>query len=231
MRKGGLICRRIVKAATASGGATSAPSAIAAPHGTSGISQIDSERNVLTYRGYNIQDLCDHAGFEEVAYLILHGELPDRDALARFEQSLAAERAVPDYVYQTIRLLPPNSDPMDWLKVAVAALAVSDPHAAENGHDANLAKAIRLTAKLPAIIANGWRLLHGQQPSPPAQVFSFLSSKPARRQASKTSSGFDTSKGQPPTPSRSRRFAASNALPTSSSRSEVADSSGIAGSL
>lgn len=137
--------------------------------GASGISQIDAERNVLAYRGYNIQDLCDRAAFEEVAYLILHGELPDRAELAEFAGLLAAEQAVPDYVYQTIRLLPPESDPMDWLKVAVAALALSDPQAEENGHDANLAKAIRLMAKLPALVANGWRILQGQEISPPAE--------------------------------------------------------------
>jgi 2-methylcitrate synthase/citrate synthase II len=137
--------------------------------GTSAISHIDPEQNALTYRGYNIEDLCEHARFEEVAYLLLYGELPDRAALSQLTATLAAEQAVPDTVYQALRLLPPDSDPMDWLKVAVAALALYDPQADENGHDANIAKAIRLTAKLPSILANGWRILQGQSVMPPVR--------------------------------------------------------------
>src|SRR5690348_9602158 len=130
--------------------------------GVTGLSQIDTERNVLTYRGYNVAELCDHATFEEVAYLLLYGELPNRPQLVEFADWLVSEREAPAYVYDVLRLLPPESEPMDWLKVAVAALALSDPQAGDNSHDANIAKAVRLTAKLPALVANGWRILHGQ---------------------------------------------------------------------
>src|SRR5215475_2541145 len=85
--------------------------------GISGLSQIDTENNVLTYRGYNVQDLCDHCTFEEVAYLLLNGELPDRAQLVTFTNTLIAERSIPHAVYENLRRLPLESEPMDWLKV------------------------------------------------------------------------------------------------------------------
>jgi len=145
--------------------------------GISGLSKIDTEQNILTYRGYNVQELCDHAPFEEVAYLLLYGELPNRSQFTDFQNRLVAERDVPTVVYDVLRLLPRTPDPspargegslepMDWLKVAVATLALHDPQAGDNSHDANLAKALRLTAKMPALVANGWRVLQGQPPTP-----------------------------------------------------------------
>jgi 2-methylcitrate synthase/citrate synthase II len=154
--------------------------------GMSGLSQIDFENNILTYRGYNVQDLCDHASFEEVAYLLYNGELPAPSQLAQFQASLDNERAVPDAVYNVLRQLPADSEPMDWLKIAVATVVLFDPQASENGHEANVAKALRLTAKMPALVANGWRVIHGQSPTSPkpglstsAQFFYLLNGKEA----------------------------------------------------
>ena len=75
--------------------------------GVSGLSHIDTERNVLTYRGYDVQELCDHASFEEVAYLLFYGELPNAPQLAEFSDWLKDERAVPQYIFDVLRLLPP----------------------------------------------------------------------------------------------------------------------------
>ncbi len=88
--------------------------------GVSGVSHIDAEQNVLTYRGYSVQELCDHATFEEVAYLLLYGELPVREQLTEFADWLASERDVPPVVYDILSRLPADSDPMDWLKIGVA---------------------------------------------------------------------------------------------------------------
>lgn len=161
--------------------------------GITGLSQIDTERNVLTYRGYNVADLCDHATFEEVAYLLLYGELPNRPQLVEFADWLVCDREAPAYIHDVLRLLPPESEPMDWLKVAVAALALSDPQAGDNSHDANIAKAVRLTAKLPALVANGWRILHGQPPATPdaslshaAHFLHLLTDEPPSEQAVRT---------------------------------------------
>lgn len=134
--------------------------------GISKISHIDLENNVLTYRGYNVQDLCDHSTFEEVAYLLLYGEMPDAPQLAEFADWLKREREVSEVVYDVLRRLPADSEPMDWMKIAVATAALYDPQAHDNSHDANIAKAVRLTAKMPAIVANGWRVIHGLDPTP-----------------------------------------------------------------
>jgi citrate synthase len=140
--------------------------------GISRISHIDLDRNVLTYRGYDVQELCDHSSFEETAYLLLYGELPNETQLAEFSALLEAEQELPAYVYDVLRRIPLDSDPMDWLKVGVAALALSDPQAHDNSHTANLAKAVRLTAKLPALVANGWRIMQGKEASAPVSGLS-----------------------------------------------------------
>src|SRR5688500_5535547 len=133
--------------------------------GISAISNIDTERNTLAYRGYNVEDLVDHASFEEVAYLLLYGELPNAPQVAEFSYWLESEREPPPEVYDILRRIPRDSAPMDWLKIAVAALGMLDSRSdSENAHAANLSRAVRLTAKLPALVANGWRITQRQEP-------------------------------------------------------------------
>jgi citrate synthase len=134
--------------------------------GVSAISRIDPERNVLTYRGYNIQDLVDNGGFEESAYLVLHGELPSAAQLADFAGWLQSEREVPPVVYEILGRIPPESSPMDWIKIGISTLGLIDRSTkSENERVANLGRAVRLTAKLPALIANGWRITQGLEPA------------------------------------------------------------------
>src|SRR5438046_8938140 len=90
--------------------------------GVSSLSQIDTENNVLTYRGYNVQDLVDHASFEEVAFLILNGELPNGKELADFDRRLRSEREVPQQVYDVLKLVTWEYEPLDWLEVGVVAV-------------------------------------------------------------------------------------------------------------
>ncbi len=140
--------------------------------GISCISEIDTEKNVLSYRGYNVQDLCDHSSFEETSYLLLFGELPTSQQLTDFSEKLKSERDVPKAVLDVISKIPSTAEPMDWLKIAVTTLGILDPLADANSHDANLEKAIRLTAKLPAVLAHGYRILQSQ---PPVKADSSLS--------------------------------------------------------
>ena len=134
--------------------------------GVSAISDIDTERNTLAYRGYNVQDLVDHASFEEVAYLLLYGDLPNAPQLAEFNQWLVSEREPRPEVYEILRRIPADSAPMDWLKIAVAAVGLFDSaRGGESPHTLNLSRAVRLTAKLPALVANGWRVTHGEEPT------------------------------------------------------------------
>src|SRR5205823_8397630 len=117
-------------------------------------------------RGYNVQDLVDHATFEEVAFLLLYDELPNAPQLAEFADWLESEREVPATVYDILKKLPPESTPMDWLKIGVAALGLLDETPeSDSTHTGNLSRAVRLTAKLPALVANGWRVIHGEQPN------------------------------------------------------------------
>jgi citrate synthase len=132
--------------------------------GISKISDIDVEKSRLIYRGYDVHELAKQGSFEEAAYLLIYGKLPTEGELGDFRADLAAERAVPDYVYDAFAAVPKNAHPMDQLKVGVAVMAAGDPDyaASPTDHEANVRKAIRLTAKMGALVANGWHIAHGE---------------------------------------------------------------------
>jgi len=132
--------------------------------GISKISDIDVEKSRLIYRGYDVHELAKQGSFEETAYLLLKGTLPTQTELSDFRAELNAERAVPDFVYEAMAHVPKNAHPMDLLKVGVAVVAADDPdyNAAATDHEANVRKAIRLTAMMPALVANGWRISQGK---------------------------------------------------------------------
>jgi len=129
---------------------------------------LDGAGGRLAYCGYDIADLARHATFEEVAYLLWHGELPTRDALARFEAAMVAARPVPAALVDAFRLLPTTADPMRALQAAVAILGMTDPDAADNSRAANLRKALRLTSQLATAIAAHHRVRSGREPVAPA---------------------------------------------------------------
>jgi citrate synthase len=135
--------------------------------GISKISDIIAEQNRLIYRGYDIRDLAAHCEFKEVAYLILLGKLPNRQELAQFKAQLEPHRELPAEVYRVLHALPAGANLMAALQVGVATLGMLDPQADVNTHEANLQKAIRLTASMPTLVANGYRILQGQAPVPP----------------------------------------------------------------
>ena len=140
--------------------------------GKTALSMVDGQRGRLTYRGYGIGDLARHATFEEVAHLLWHGRLPTRAELARLDQALAAERAVPAAVLDLLRTIAPTSPPMDALRTAVSALSPFDPDVADGSHDANLRKALRLTAKVATLVAAYHRFREGQEPVAPRKDLS-----------------------------------------------------------
>lgn len=135
--------------------------------GESSISRIDVDRNRLIIRGYDLVDLTTHASFEEVAFLLLNGELPDRDQLQAFEDSLRRERSLPEPLLEFLRKAPDSVHPMSLLRTAVSALSFWDPDADDNSPDANVAKATRLLAKAPSILTAGYRLSQGWEPVAP----------------------------------------------------------------
>lgn len=127
---------------------------------------IDGEAGRLYYRGYDIHDLAERSTFEEVAYLLWYGALPAADELRWFERELASVGPLPQEVIEVIERTR-NAHPMDVLRTAVSALAAFDPDAGDMSREANLRKAVRLTAYTPAIVAAHDRIRNGERPLPP----------------------------------------------------------------
>lgn len=120
---------------------------------TTAVSKVNPDTNSLLYRGYPVQQLAERCTFEEVAYLLWHGDLPDPAQLATFEQLERSRRRLPEVAREAIDLLPLDAHPMDVVRTAVSALGAADPAAADASPEANLDKAITLFAQLPAIVA------------------------------------------------------------------------------
>ena len=130
------------------------------------ISFIDGEKGVLIYRGYRIEDLAEHATFMEVAFLLLNGALPGKNELKTFEKQVMEARQLPGYVFDTFKQWPAGSRPMDVLQAAVPLLAIGDPDVNEDTREANFRMAVRLIARMPAVVAAWHRIRQGLEPLP-----------------------------------------------------------------
>ncbi len=124
---------------------------------------IDGRIGELRYRGYSIHDLAEHSSFEETAWLLLHGELPNKSQLAEFDLALKAARELPAPIVEIIHTIK-HAHPMDVLRAAASALAAFDAETADNSREAVLRKGIRLTSQVPMIVAAHARLREGLQP-------------------------------------------------------------------
>ncbi len=131
-----------------------------------GVSDIDGARGELSYRGYSIHDLATQSTFEEVAYLLIFGELPTAAQLAGFEARLKAARSLPQPVYDIIAACKAGH-PMDVLRTAVSALAALEPQAQQTGEEAFIENGIRLTAQVPMIVAAHDNIRNGRAPVAP----------------------------------------------------------------
>ena len=129
---------------------------------TAGETAICTVEHGLSYRGYGVGDLAEHCSFDEVAYLLLHGELPTAALLQQFQARIAAARQLPPALTEVFAALPKGTTPLDALRTAVSILGHFDPDAADNSHDANLRKAERLLAQIPVAIATHYRVVKGQ---------------------------------------------------------------------
>lgn len=132
---------------------------------TSSISSIID--GVLTYRGIDIDDLAENATFEEVAYLLWYGKLPNRSELNQLIQDFNAYAPIPGQVIDQIRLYPKDTNSMAALRSAVSSLALYDNEANDMTPEANLRKAIKLQAQIPTIIAAFARIREGKEPIAP----------------------------------------------------------------
>jgi 2-methylcitrate synthase/citrate synthase II len=133
--------------------------------GETKICSVDPNSGLL-YRGYDIHEMASQASFEEVAYLLINGELPDGKQLAQFTRQIAAERTLPHPVIEMLRLLPRSTHPMDMLRTGVSMLGSFDKELNDYSHGANLRKAIRLIARVSTLVTDGWRISQGEEPLP-----------------------------------------------------------------
>jgi citrate synthase len=140
--------------------------------GETKLSFIDGEKGELIYVGYDIDDLARHTTFEEVAYLLWNLRLPSRSELDELQGQLAAEAALDDYLASVIGGFPRDADAMAALRTAVSAMSLQDPEADDNSDAANRRKAIRMTAKMPVLIAGFDRVRKGLDPVPPREGLS-----------------------------------------------------------
>src|SRR4051794_20444919 len=117
------------------------------------ISKVNPETNSLLYRGYPVQELAAKCSFEEVAYLLWHGELPTAQELEEFRAVERAGRALDASLKSVIDALPLSAHPMDVCRTAASVLGAHHPLAEDSSPEANLAKAKDLFAAFPAVVA------------------------------------------------------------------------------
>jgi citrate synthase len=132
-----------------------------------GETSVSTVEGGLRYRGYPVTELCRHRDFDEVAYLLLHGELPTGRELADFQARVAADRKLPDCLRPLFAALPKDVSPMDALRTAISILAHFDPDVADSSPAANLRKAERLYAQIPLAVAEQYHIARGRAPVAP----------------------------------------------------------------
>lgn len=134
---------------------------------TTAISKVVPETNSLTYRGYAVQDLAAHCSFEQVAYLLWHGELPNDRELAAFTQVERASRRLDRSTQAVLARIPENCHPMDVVRTAISFLGTEDPDEDNPSASSNYDKALRMFAVLPTIVAADMRRRRGLEPIAP----------------------------------------------------------------
>ena len=130
----------------------------------SSICLIDGKKGVLLYRGYPIEDLAEKSTFEEVCFLLLHGELPDTQQLEQFKKELVAGSKPPEAVFRALDALPRTTLPMDALRTGASVLGAIDRSPAP---EKNLNRAKLAIASFPTISAAFMRFTQGQSRLPP----------------------------------------------------------------
>jgi len=137
------------------------------------ISHVVPELSALTYRGYKVQDLCDKCDFEEVAYLVLYGELPSKNQLKKFIKEERSHRKLSKKLVKDIKQMPKNAHPMDVVRTCVSLMALEDKDTKDNSPKANMRKAMRIFAKTPSVVAAYFRARKGKKIISPNRKMSY----------------------------------------------------------
>ncbi|MBI4790775.1 MAG: citrate synthase [Chloroflexi bacterium] len=131
------------------------------------LSDVQGTEGILTYRGYDINELAARSTFEETVDLLWYGVLPTRALLEKLNRKFVASRCLPEEVLGAMKLFPKKSTPMDVLRTVVSQLGLHDVDELDNSVSANVRKSIRLTAQMPTIVA-AWHNIHqGREPITP----------------------------------------------------------------
>jgi 2-methylcitrate synthase len=131
------------------------------------------EINSLTYRGYTVQELCDKCSFEEVAFLVLNGELPNKKQLKKFIKEERSNRKLSKQILKDIQKMPKKAHPMDVIRTAVSLMSLEDKETKDNSSEANMRKAMRIFSKTPTAIAAFFRVRKGKKIIAPKKNLSF----------------------------------------------------------
>lgn len=133
----------------------------------SAIGKIIGKVGELRYCGYLISELAEHSDFVETCYLLWHGELPTKAQYDDLRSRLVEHRRLPDAVMETLRAIADKQEPMDALRTAASLLSVDDIESPDDDREANLERAVRITARFPTIVAAYDRLRGGKDPIAP----------------------------------------------------------------
>lgn len=120
---------------------------------TTTVSHVVPEEKSLFYRGYPVHELAEHCRFEEVAYLLLYGELPNKSQLSEFSALERSSRELPAELIEVIKLLPLDGHPMDAVRTAVSFLGMLPEFAGTETPESAVRKGVSLMAKIPTVIA------------------------------------------------------------------------------
>lgn len=137
------------------------------------VSEVMPDINSLTYRGYAVQDLAEVCVFEEVAYLLLNAELPNKSQLAKFQEEERNNREISSNLKKIIQSYPKNAHPMDATRTSVSHLGLEDSETATNTIEANYNKFIKIFSKTPTAVAAHFRTRKGLDIIDPKKDLSF----------------------------------------------------------
>jgi citrate synthase len=156
------------------------PIDIEVAHGLKGVvshatqlSEVDGQAGRLVIRGYDIHELAGRVSFEEAAYLLWHGNLPNRQQLDDVQQEMAAARHLPGPIMDVLRGVAPQAAGMHALRMGAASLALDEPHVDDLSPEANRRLALRITARMPALVAHYYRLHQGRSICEPPDHLGF----------------------------------------------------------
>lgn len=133
----------------------------------SSIGDVNGEQGILIYQGYDIHDLAENSTFEEVVYLLWHGELPTSAQLSELKERFSRNYEAPPEIIAAMKTYPKDADPMDVLRTAVSSLDFYDQNGHGTDRDHAVKAAIRITGQIGTIAAAWDRIRNGKEPIAP----------------------------------------------------------------